>query len=73
MVFLPYIDELVKHMNKIDIIFLCLLNTVVANLLYADNVVLLCKFGVGLQRLLNKLYEFCTSLALKSNYLRLKS
>ena len=42
-------------------------NIVVVILLYVDNVVLLFKSKVGLQRLLNKLYEFCTSSSLEVN------
>ena len=42
----------------------CLFNIVVAILFDVDNVVLLSKYGVGLQMLLNKLYEFCTSSSL---------
>ena len=44
---------------------LCLFSIVVVICLHVDVNVLLSKFGVGLQRLLNKLYEFCTSSSLK--------
>ena len=49
----------------------CLFKIMVAILLYADNVVLLSKFGVRLQKLWNKLYDIL--LAFKSMYLRRKS
>ena len=45
----------------------------VAILLNANNVVLLFRPRVGLQRLLNKLNEFALLRALKSIYLRIKS
>ena len=40
----------------------CLINILNAiHFIYVDNFVLLSKLGVGLQRLLNKLHEFCIS------------
>ena len=62
-----YIDELENYLEKIDGYSPCLFKTIVAILLYGDNVVLLSKLGAGLQRLLNKLYEFCTSSNLEIN------
>ena len=59
-----YIDEPKTCLDEINMVPLCLLNKMVAILLYDDNVVLLYGFGVGLQRLLKKLYEFCTSSSL---------
>ena len=59
-----YIDELKTYLDEIDGDSPCLFNTLVAILLYVDDVVLLSKSTVGLQRLLNKLYESCTSSSL---------
>ena len=67
-IWLVYIDELETYMDKINKDIPCLF----AILLYATNVVLLSKSRIGLQRLLNKRYEFCTSSSLKSVYLRMK-
>ena len=44
----------------------------VAVLLYVEDVVLLCKSGVGLQKLLSKLYEFCTLASLEVNLSKTK-
>ena len=68
-----YIDELEIYLDKIDKNSLCLFNTVVAILLYVDDLVILSKSRASLQRLLNKLYEICTSSSLEVIYLRLKS
>ena len=57
-----YIDELETHLNEIDRDYLCLFNIMVAILLYADDVALLSKSRIKLQRLLSTLYEFCTSI-----------
>ena len=57
-----YIDELENSLDKIDGDSPCLFNTLVVILLYVDIVVLLSNSWTCLQRLLNKLHEFCTSL-----------
>ena len=46
-----YVDELETYLEKIDGDFTCLLNTMVAILLYVDDIVLLSRFGASLQRL----------------------
>ena len=53
-----YTDELETCLDEIDGESLCLVNTMVAILLYADDVVILSKSEACLQRLLSKLYEF---------------
>ena len=70
--FVLYIDELETYLDEIDGDSLCLFYTVVAILLSADDVVMLSKSGAGLQRLLNKLYEFCTSSSLDVNLSKTK-
>ena len=67
-----YIDELETYLDEIDEDSLSLFNTVVAILLYVDDVVLLSRSCAGLQRLLNKLYEFCTSSSLEVNLAKTK-
>ena len=44
----------------------------VAIFLFVDNVVLLSRLGACLQRLLNKLYEFCSSSSLEVNLAKTK-
>ena len=56
-----YIDKLESYLDKIDRDSPCLFNTMVVILHYANDIVLLSKFGTGLQRLLNKLHEFYNS------------
>ena len=51
---------------------MCLFNTMLAIPLYGDDVVLLLKSRGGLQRCLNKVYEFCTSSSLEVNLLKIK-
>ena len=46
-----YVDELEKYLDEIDEDSLCLLDMVVAILLYVDNVILLSKSGASLQTL----------------------
>ena len=67
-----YIDELETYLDKIDGDSSCLIKIVVAILLYADEVVLLSRSNVGLQRLLNKLFEFCISSSLQINLAKTK-
>ena len=67
-----YIDELETCLDKIDGDSPCLFNTMVAVLLYVEDVVLLCKSGACLQRHLNKLYELCTSFGLEVNLAKTK-
>ena len=62
-----YIDELETHLDKIHGISSCVINTVVIILLYVDDVVMLSKLWVDLQRFMNKLQEICTS----SSYLEI--
>ena len=62
-----YSDELETNLNERDGDPLCLFSTVIAFLLYADNVILLYKSRSSLQRLLNKQYEVCTSSTLDVN------
>ena len=50
----------------------CLFNTMVFILLYVDDVVLLSRTCACLQRLLNKLYEFCTTSSLEVNLAKTK-
>ena len=69
-VFSLYIDELEKCLDEIDIDSMSLFNivTVVAILLYIDDVFfLLFESRACLQRLLNKLHEFCTSSSFEVN------
>ena len=67
-----YIDELETYLDEVDWNPPCSFNMVVAIILYVDVVVLLSKSIPCLQKLLNKLYEFCTSFSLEVNiYLRL--
>ena len=63
-----YIDELETYLDEINKDFPCLF----AILLYTNDVVLLSKFGVGLQRLLNKLYEFFTSSSIEVTFSKTK-
>ena len=56
-----YIDDFETYLDKIDGDSPCLFNMVVDNLLNADDVFLLSRSCVGLERLLNKPNEFCTS------------
>lgn len=60
-------------MDEIDIDDPSLFNTMIAFLLYVDEVVLLSKTGVSLQRLLSKLYEFCTSSSLEVDLSKTKN
>ena len=66
-IFSLYIDELETYLDEIDGDSPCLLNKVTTILLYVEGVVLPSKSRVGLQRLLNKLHEFCTSSSLEVN------
>ena len=59
-----YIDEPKTYLDEIGMDPSCSFNTMLAILLCDDGVVLLSEFGVGLQILLKKLYEFCTSSSL---------
>ena len=65
-----YIDEYETHLDEVDGDSPCLFDIVVAILLYTNDVVLLCRSGVVLQRLLNKLYEFCTSSSFEVNLVK---
>jgi uncharacterized protein YpbB len=56
-----YIDELETNLDKVNGDSWCLFNTVIAIILYANDVVLLSKSRASLQRLSNKLHGFCTS------------
>jgi hypothetical protein len=67
-----YIHELETYLNDINMDSLCLFNTVVAILLFADDVVLLSILGANLQGPLNKLYEYCTSSSLEVNLAKTK-
>ena len=49
-----------------------LFDTMVAILLFVDNINMLSKLGTCLQRLLNKLHEFCTSCSLEVNLSKTK-
>ena len=69
---LKYIDELETYLDKIDGDSPCLFDTVVAILLHVDDIVMLSKSGADLQRLLNKLFEFCTSSCLDVNLSKTK-
>jgi hypothetical protein len=64
-----YIDELDTYLDGDSS---SLLKIMVAILLYVDDVVELSKLGVGLHRLLNKLYEFSTSSSLEVNVSKTK-
>ena len=66
------IDELETCLDEIEKDSMCLFNTMVVILLYAHNVVLLSRIDASLQRLLNKLYEFCTSSSLDVNLSKTK-
>ena len=69
-----YIDEsLETYLNEIDGEAPCLYNTMLAILLYVDDVALLSEFGPSLQRLLSKLYIFGTSSSLKINLSKTKA
>lgn len=59
--FTLYIDELETCLDKIDGDPSCLVNTVFAILLLCDNVVLLSKSWACFQKIMNKIYELCTS------------
>ena len=61
------IDELETYLDEIDGDYPYLVNIVVAILQYANGAFWLSRLGVGLQRLLNKLNEFCTSSSLEVN------
>ena len=61
------IDQLESYLDKIDRDPPCLFDTIIVILLYANDVVILSKFGASLQRLLNKLYGFCNSYNLEVN------
>ena len=50
-----------------ELIFVCLLNMVVAILLYHDDIIYLSKSRACLQRYMNKLYEFLISYSLDVN------
>ena len=52
-----YIDELETNLKEINMDSLCLFGIVVVIFLYVYVDVLLSKFGVGLQKLLSKVYE----------------
>ena len=67
-----YIDELQTYLDEFNRDSPCLFNTVVAILLYVDVVVLLSRSSTSLQRLLNKLNEFCTSSSLEVNLAKTK-
>ena len=54
-------DELETHLDEIDMDSPCLFNIVVAIFLYVDGVVLLSKSRACLQRIVNNVYEFCSS------------
>ena len=56
-----YIDDLETYLDGFDGDSPCLLKLVVDISIYVDNVVLLSKSQASLQRLLNKLFKFCTS------------
>ena len=62
-----YIDGLEKYLDEIEGCSPCLFDPMVDILLYIDNVVMLSKSRACLQRLLNKLHEFCTSSSLEVN------
>ena len=59
-----------NNLDEIDGDSPCLFDTVVAVLLYVDNVVLLFKPWACLQRILNKIHEFHTSPSLEVNIFR---
>ena len=59
-------------MEEIDGDCPCLLNIMVAILLYVDNVVLLPKFGASLRIIMNLIYEFCTSYGPEVNLSKVK-
>ena len=61
-----------SYLNEINMDSPCLFNTMVAILLFADDVVLLSILGANLQRPLNKLYEYCTSSSLEVNLAKTK-
>ena len=67
-----YIDELKTYLDKIIGDSSCLFNIAVAIVLYDDNIVLLFISRASLQRLLNKLYKFCTSFSLEVNLSKTK-
>jgi hypothetical protein len=69
-----YIDELETNLKEINMVSLCLFCIVVVIFLYVYVYVdvLLSMFGVGLQRLLNKVYEICTSSNLGVNLCKTK-
>ena len=67
-----YIDELQTYLDEFNKDSPCLFYTVVAILLYVDVVVLLSRSSTSLQRLLNKLNEFCTSSSLEVNLAKTK-
>jgi hypothetical protein len=67
-----YIDELETNLKEINMDSLCLFCIVVVIFLYVYVNVVLSLFGVGLQRLLNKVYEICTSSNLGVNLCKIK-
>ena len=67
-----YIDELETFLEKIDGESLCLYNTMSIIHLYVDDGVLLSRSEARLQRVLHKLYEFCTSFSLEVNISKTK-
>ena len=67
-----YIHKLKTYLDEIDRDSLCLFNTMVAILLYVDDVVLLSRLGANLQRLVNKLYDFFTFSILEVNLAKTK-
>jgi hypothetical protein len=62
-----YINELEMYLDKVGGDSLCLCDTVVANLLYVDDAILFSTSRACFQRILNKLYAFCTSSSLDVN------
>ena len=62
-----YIDKLEACLDEIDKDYPCLFHIVVAIFIYVEDIILLSKSRASLQRLLNKLYEFCTSSSLEVN------
>ena len=60
-----YTDELETYLDKINGDSLCLFNTMVAILLYVDDVVLLSRSCICLQQLLTSYMRFCTPSSLE--------
>ena len=65
-----YIDVLETYLDKIERDSLYLFATVATTLLHDDDVAFRSKLGTSLQRLLNKLSEFCTFPSLDVNLSR---